>query len=43
VCNHVNFIRISFNDGESITEVIQIIIVVTENIHHNTNQDGSPG
>lgn len=42
VCHHVNFICISFNDGELITKVIPIIIV-TENIYHNINQDGSPG
>jgi hypothetical protein len=31
VCHHVNFIRISFNDCDSITEVIPIIVVMTEN------------
>jgi hypothetical protein len=40
MCNHVTFISTSFNDGESITEVTTIIIVVTENKYDSRKKSG---
>lgn len=34
-----SFIRTTFNDDESITEAIPLIIVVTENKYYSRNQD----